>query len=126
MLLLRNNSMYLIDIIAMKKYLLILTLLLTSLTATAQTKIYSGAYPYSSKVLYCWDGKHLYEGAYAYTSKILYTWDGKHIYQGQYTYTSKILYTYDGKHLYRGPHTYTSDILLTTDGPLPPILFLLL
>ena len=33
--------------------------ILTSLTAMSQVHIYQGAYPYSTEILYTWEGKQL-------------------------------------------------------------------
>ena len=39
---------------------------------------------------------HIYSGAYTYSSNILYTFDGKHVYTGAYDYSSNIVCTFDG------------------------------
>ena len=87
----------------MKRTLLLLTLLLSSLlTLPAQTYIYSGdkRYDYDSQVIATWDGTRLYSGdkRYDYDSRVIATWDGPRIYSGdkRYDYDSRVRYTIEG------------------------------
>jgi hypothetical protein len=76
----------------MKKIILLATILLTSFTMNAQTKVFRGTSSYSSDVICNLNNGKVYKKTTSYSSDLICNINGSKVYKGKRSYSSDVLY----------------------------------